>query len=148
MERCFLVRSGDLMIQRLSAACALAFLVAVPAFAQGAEALPDRPIARAEVIGVVRKQFAAMDTNHDGIVSNAEFEAYRSRQEPGAGGPFGHVGGHWFEHADAAGNGRVTLAEAEAHPLQMFDMADTNHDGVVDQQERKLAMMMMSFSGR
>ncbi len=136
------------MIKRISAALAVGFLFAIPAFAQGADPLPDRPILRAEVIGVVRKQFAAMDANHDGIVSNAEFEAYRARQEPGSGGAFGHVGGHWFEHADAQGNGRVTLAEAEAHPLQMFDMADTNHDGIVDLQERKMAMMMMSFSGR
>jgi hypothetical protein len=54
----------------------------------------------------------------------------------------------WFDHADAKGDGRVTLAEAEAHPLQLFDMADTNHDGVVDQQERKLATMMMSLTGK
>jgi Ca2+-binding EF-hand superfamily protein len=126
---------------------AFAFLVAAPAFAQGAADLPDRPIARTEVIAVVKRQFAAMDANHDGIVTEAEFEAYRAHQVPGEGGPFGHVGGHWFEHADAQGNGRVTLAEAEAHPLQLFDMADVNHDGVVSVQERKMATMMMSLTG-
>ena len=136
------------MIKRLSIACAIAFLAVAPALAQRAADLPDRPIARAEVIGVVKRQFAAMDANHDGVVTAAEFEAYHAHQAPGAGGPFGHVGGHWFEHADQQGNGRVTLAEAEAHPLQLFDMADTNHNGVVDQQERKMAMMMMSFTGR
>jgi Ca2+-binding EF-hand superfamily protein len=130
------------------AAAAAAFLFVAPVLAQSPAALPDRPIARSEVIGVVKKQFAAMDANHDGIVTRAEFETYHAAQAPGAGGPFGHVGGHWFDHADTKGDGRVTLAEAEAHPLQMFDMADTNHDGVVDLQERKLATMMMSLTGK
>jgi Ca2+-binding EF-hand superfamily protein len=135
------------MIFRSSVACVLA-LLAVPAFAQDGAALPDRPIARSEVIAGIKQQFAAMDTNHDGVVTRDEFEAYHSAQAPGTGGVFGHVGGHWFDKADAAGDGRVTLAEAEARPLQLFDMADSNHDGVVDRHERKTAMMMMKFSGK
>ena len=87
------------------------------------------------MIAGIKQQFAAMDTNHDGVVTRDEFDAYRANPAPGAGGVFGHVGGHWFDKADAAGNGRVTLAEAEARPLQLFDMADSNHDGVVDRNE-------------
>lgn len=136
------------MIQRLSSACALALFAAMPAFAQSGPAIPDRPIERSEVIAGVRQQFAAMDSNHDGVVTRDEFAAYRAQQAPGAGGLFGHVGGHWFDHADVDGRGRVTLAEAEAHPLKMFDMADTNHDGVVDLGERKTALMMMSLAGK
>lgn len=116
--------------------------------AQG-PALPDRPIARQEVIAGVRRQFAAMDANHDGVVTMAEYEAYRARTANAAAeSPFDHVGGHWFEHADAAGDGRVTLAEAEARPLRMFDMADADHDGVVSLQEQKMAMMLMSLRGK
>jgi len=136
------------MIYRLPTACAIAFLAAWPALAQGSAELPDRPIARTEVIAAVKQTFVAMDTNHDGVVTRDEFETYHASQAPDTGGLFGHVGGHWFDKADAAGDGRVTLAEAEAHPLKLFDMADSNHDGVVDRCERKTAMFMMMFSGK
>jgi len=136
------------MTKSLPLVAAFAVLAAAPLCAQAPADLPDRPIARNEVIAIVRKQFAAMDANHDGVVTMDEFQAYRARQVPGAGGPFGHVGGHWFDHADSQGNGRVTLAEAEAHPLQLFDMADMNHDGVVSVQERKMAMMMSGLTGK
>jgi len=136
------------MIHRLSTACAIAFLAVAPAFAQDGAALPDRPIPRSEVIDGIKQQFSAMDANHDGVVTRDEFDAYHAAQAPGAGGAFGHVGGHWFDKADAAGDGRVTLAEAEVRPLKLFDMADSNHDGVVDRSERKTALMMMKFSGK
>lgn len=128
---------------------ALAAALAAPAFAQSADDLPDRPIARAEVIATVKSQFAALDANHDGIVTPAEFAAYRARTGGAApaGNPFGRIGAHWFEHCDANGDGRVTLAEAEARPLQLFDMADINKDGVVSVQERQVAMAFMKMGG-
>ena len=123
------------------------------AAAQGVDDLPNRPIARREVIEVVKRQFAAMDANRDGVVTEREFEAYRDRQ---ARSPerqselaaFDHVGAHWFEHADADGTGRITLAQAEARPLRLFDTADTNGDGVVSVEERQLASMLMSLGRR
>jgi len=136
------------MIQRLPTACAIALLAVAPAFAQGGVQMPDRPIARSEVIAGVKQQFAAMDANRDGVVTRDEFDAYHNAQAPGASGLFEHVGGHWFDKADAAGDGRVTLAEAEARPLKLFDMADSNHDGIVDHSEMKTAMMMMKFSSK
>ncbi|UAK25146.1 EF-hand domain-containing protein [Sphingomonas nostoxanthinifaciens] len=139
------------MKMRVPLAALAATAIATVAVAQGAADLPDRPIRRAEVIDVVKRQFAALDANHDGVVTSAEFDAFRAKQAAGkaevAAGPFGHVGGHWFERADAKGDGRVTLAEAEARPLQLFDMADVDHDGVISAQERKVATMMMSLGG-
>ena len=135
------------MNQRFFSACALALLAAAPAFAQDG-GFPDRPITRSEVIAGVKQQFAAMDSNRDGVVTRDEFDAYRAAQAPSSGSMFGHVGGHWFDKADAAGDGHVTLAEAEARPLKLFDMADANHDGVVDRSEQKTAMMMMKLSGK
>lgn len=129
---------------------AASFAIAAPALAQSASDLPERPIRRAEVEQVVKRQFAALDANRDGVVTRAEFDAFRARQEAGKGaveGPFGHVGGHWFDRADTKGDGRVTLAEAEARPLQLFDTADLNHDGVISLEERKVASMMMSLGG-
>lgn len=129
-------------------AAAIAMVAISPVLAQGAEQLGTHPISRAEVVAAVKAQFAAMDTNHDGSVSPAEFDAYRANQAGREGGLFQHVGGHWFEKADANGDGRVTLEEAEARPLQMFDTADSNHDGVVSVEEKKVAMMMMRFGGK
>jgi Ca2+-binding EF-hand superfamily protein len=132
---------------RSIALTAAAVLTLSPALAQSPEALPDRPITRAEVIAGLKRQFAAMDANHDGTISRDEFEAYHARQAASGGdaGPFAHVGSHWFDKADANGDGRVTLSEAEARPLQLFDMADADHDGTVSLAERKIALMMASF---
>ena len=127
----------------------LAFATTV--LAQTAEQFPDRPIARAEVIAVVKRQFAAMDANGDGVVTRAEFDRFRAHQPPAP--PSGvdaiaHIGGHWFERADAKGDGRVTLDEALARPLQLFDLADVNRDGVVSIKERQVAMALMSLTGQ
>jgi hypothetical protein len=122
--------------------------------AQGVEDLPDRPIARSEVLAVVKRQFAAMDSNRNGVVTPAEFEAYRSRTDAGSAAgsselaAFDHLGRHWFERADEDGDGRVTLREAQARPTKLFDMADTDGDGVVSRSERQVAALLMSLGGR
>ena len=146
------------MLKRLFASLTFALLggLAINALptarshAQGLDALPDRPIARTEVIAVVKRQFAAMDANHDGIVSAAEFARYREHQPAAVGGmeALAHVGGHWFDHADADGDGRVTPAEAQARPLRLFDIADVNRDGTVSVAERKAATALMALTGR
>lgn len=146
------------MIDRLTRGAMVAvamFCASAPVLAQSEADLPDRPITRKEVVAGVKRQFIAMDANHDGVVSRAEFDAYRAQQQAGSPGTsgagiaaFGHIGSHWYDRADAQGDGRVTLAEAEARPLQLFDMADTNGDGVVSLDERKVAMMLMSFGAK
>jgi hypothetical protein len=120
-----------------------------PALAQDGAALGTRPISRTEVTAGVKRLFATMDTNHDGTISRQEFDAFRARQgaNEGGGDVFGHVGSHWFERADANGDGKVTLAEAQVRPLQLFDMADANHDGVASVDEQKVAMMLMKLGG-
>ncbi len=126
----------------------LAAFAATSVSAQGVDDLPNRPIPRSEVIAVVKRQFAAMDTNRDGIVDQREFEAYRaaqSRRPAGTGSAFNRIGSHWFERADAAGDGRVTLKEAMVRPLKFFNLADTDGDGVVSLKERDMAAMLMSL---
>ncbi|HEY0269672.1 MAG TPA: hypothetical protein VGC10_01615 [Sphingomonas sp.] len=131
------------------AALAAASAALSPVLAQSAADFPDRPITRTEVVAKVRTQFGLIDANHDGIVTPAEFEAYLAHgQATAAASPFTHVGAHWFEHNDANGDGRVTLTEAQARPLQMFDMADINKDGVVSVQERQVAMAFKSLGGK
>jgi Ca2+-binding EF-hand superfamily protein len=117
------------------------------ATAASAQTLPDRPIPRAQIVAAAKAQFQKIDTNHDGIVTRAEFDAYRAKQAAAGGDDdvFTHVGGHWFDHADPNGTGRVTLEQAEQRPLQMFDMADMNHDGVLSPSEARMAMALRSF---
>lgn len=126
-----------------------AALVLSAAGSVSAQDLPDRPIRRAEVIAAVKRQFARLDANHDGVVTRAEFDAYRAHQPAPAPGetPFEHIGGHWFDHADPNGTGRVTVAMAAQHPLEMFDMADVNHDGTVSVEERRVAQAMSGLMG-
>ncbi len=129
----------------------LALVAAAPALAQ--PALPDRPIPRAEVVAAVRAKFAQLDANRDGAVSAAEFDAYRARKAAGqtdegqGAAAFVHIGRSWFERSDVDGDGRVTLSEASARPLKMFDTADANGDGTVSVRERQMAMMLMSLGG-
>jgi len=120
----------------------LAAIATVPALAQTAITLGQRPITRAEVAAFAKRQFAQMDTNHDHHVSPAEFEHYRMQQGDRSQTGLGHVGQRWFEKTDADGDGEVTLAEAVARPLRMFDMADINRDGIASLQEQSFAQML------
>jgi len=45
------------------------------------------------------------------------------------------MGSGWFARADANKDGKVSLAEAEAGALAMFDKVDTNHDGAISPAE-------------
>jgi len=123
---------------------ALAALSAATA-AQAGLQLGERPITRAEVIATVKKQFAQMDTNHDGSISESEFEAYREVQArmPDEGRGLTHIGRSWFERSDTNGDGRISLTEAQGRPLELFDMADANHDGVASVSEQSLAQLFV-----
>jgi Ca2+-binding EF-hand superfamily protein len=117
-----------------------------------AQTIPNRPIQRSEIIAAAKRQFAQIDANHDGVVTQAEFARFRDSPAGRAASantdPFQHVGGHWMDHADPNGTGRVTLDMAEQHPLQLFDQADLNHDGVIGLDELKLARAMMALTSR
>lgn len=138
------------MIRLTCLAAGLAALSATAAVAQTASQFPDRPIARTEVIAVVKRQFAQMDANRDSVVTRAEFDRFRAHQAPApASGvdALSHIGAGWFDRADTKGDGRVTLDEALARPLHLFDLADVNKDGVVSVQERQVAMTLMGLMG-
>ncbi|MBY8826521.1 EF-hand domain-containing protein [Hephaestia mangrovi] len=98
--------------------------------------------------------FDDADTNHDGVVSRAEFRAARvarfdrmdrnhdgaiSRDDFGRLLKFRPQAGQLLDQmlaeADTNHDGRVTRGELSQAPMPLFDRADTNHDGVVDANE-------------
>ncbi|RYD90263.1 MAG: hypothetical protein EOP61_29940 [Sphingomonadales bacterium] len=126
------------------------FVVALLALAAGTAAqaglqLGERPISRAEVISTVKKQFAQMDTNRNGSISEEEFFAYREiqAQMPDGGRGLTRIGKSWFERSDEDGDSRITLREAQGRPLELFGMADANGDGIASVNEQSLAALFV-----
>jgi Ca2+-binding EF-hand superfamily protein len=76
--------------------------------------------------------FEAADTNHDGFVDEAEWNAMRQRFGGGGGGR--GLGEAIIKFLDANKDGKVTREEFAAL-LTLFDILDTNHDGVLTQDE-------------
>ncbi len=81
------------------------------------------------------RMFDLMDTNHDGVVTKKEFDAFHDK---------------WFKEMDANHDGKVTREEMEAARQKMagqmrdqmraqfkkrFDEADANHDGALSKEE-------------
>lgn len=113
--------------------------------AQAGLQLGERPISRTEMIATVKKQFAVMDLDRDGTISPGEYEAYREKQAamPDQGRGLTRIGRSWFERSDADGDGRVTLSEAQGRPVELFDMADANRDGVASVAEQSVAALFL-----
>jgi len=97
--------------------------------------------------------FKHMDTNGDGAISRAEFDASAQgrhnrmadggKDGPRAGGYGRHhrgiemgMGGRMFEKADANKDGKVTLAEATSAAMTHFDAVDADKNGTISAQER------------
>ena len=133
-------------------AVVLLLAAAVPALAQPMDGPPpdlwgDASVTRAEAEAKAAERFDTLDTNHDGVLSPDELVAAR----PAWGG-----GGHWQgpsvdRHgrdgrgmgAMTDGGGNVPKAAFIAAQLHRFDLADTDHDGVLTKPEREAAAAAM-----
>ncbi len=85
--------------------------------------------------------FARMDRNRDGAVSQADFRRI-ARIRPDAVERLDGL----IAQGDANRDGRLTRAEMAAAPTPVFDRADSNRDGAVDKAE--LAALSAAFKGR
>ncbi len=122
-------------------AVALAFaaagtIVCLGAFQASAQNTAVAPAGRAPT-------FEAVDANHDGTISKAEFQAFAARMPHGPGGPGGPGGGHFVHRMmpmdiktlDKNGDGKVSFEEFAAPMKAHFAEMDANHDGVLDARE-------------
>ena len=104
-----------------------------------------------------REAFDRVDTDKNGSISFAEFDARRddhreARAERRGSGRDGHrfgdrghgFGGHGLARtADADKDGTVTQAEFTTAALARFDQADANSDGTISLEERREARQHM-----
>jgi hypothetical protein len=129
------------------ALCAATILLAAPAFAQApvavvkpAPAAPAAPAAqgdtgpttRAQIQQTLTDQFATIDADKDGFVTEKELTA-ADAASPAV----------MIQRLDTDKDGKVSVAEMSSRILAMFDFADADHDGTVTPAERQAARETM-----
>jgi len=135
-------------MKKLALAGATAALLAVPAFAQHAGPMPAQPMTRAAVQERVQIQFARVDTNRDGFITEAEVQAMAAQRQAKRAERVqknGQRRANVFERLDADRNGAITQAEAQAvaakrqapeqRRANLFARLDANRDGSITRAE-------------
>jgi hypothetical protein len=119
----------------------LAGICALPALADGTDA--------PKTDGAARPVFGDIDTNKDGVISQAEFDAFRPDKPDGDhwrgrehDGPRGRGGpmpfhGPDIKQLDTDKDGRISLEEFSAPMKAHFARMDANKDGYLDETELK-----------
>lgn len=111
-----------------------------------AQRLKERAKAAAKPqTGGFGRRLAHADSNKDGVITRAEFDAMAGRMHErmahrqAKGGGHGHI----LAMADTDKDGRISKAEAEQMALRHFDRADLNHDGTMTPDERRQMRQQM-----
>lgn len=105
---------------------------AVHAQRGGPDPWGEGSVTRAEAQAKADERFTALDTDKDGILSQAEQKAVQN--ERGPGGPGGGL-----RRADANGDGKIAKDEFVGAQLERFDRQDADKDGTLTKAERDAA---------
>lgn len=98
-----------------------------------ADANRDGQVTRAELVSWRSANFSRFDRNGDRVVSIDDIPAFLRASS------MGDQLASMIKQYDANGDGRLTRAEFVDGPTPLFDLADTNHDGVVTKTEADAA---------
>jgi hypothetical protein len=98
----------------------------------------DGDVTRAESLAKAGEMFDHIDTNHDGVIREAEEEAAVA-----AGGPGGRMIGFALQRADADGDGKLSRQEFLTSQGERFDRQDADKDGKLTKAERDAAREQM-----
>lgn len=130
------------MMKYLLGAAGAALFLASPAAAQPPQGGPggmQGDLTRAQAEEMVKNQLGRLDTNHDGIITNAEIEKVIDMISTAGGPP--QMGERLKSLMTEFGkDGRIVVADIVKARLAQFDEADANHDGKLSPEERQAAM--------
>jgi len=96
-------------------------------FAAAFDANKDGKVSKEELLAK-QPGFDHMDANHDGFVTEAEYDAMpASKNHPNVKG--------WVARFDTNKDGKVSVEEWNAQRIKHFEMADKNKDGAIEKSE-------------
>jgi hypothetical protein len=94
----------------------------------------DATVSRADARAKADAEFARLDTDHDGVLSQDEFSAQFPEDSR-----MRMMAPMMMTRLDENGDARLSKAEFTGFALKRFDMADANHDGQLTKAERDSA---------
>jgi hypothetical protein len=115
-----------------------------PAPAQASPPAGPRPVTRSAFMGTIETRFAAIDTNHDGSLSNAELATEQQKEMQQARSALNQQLSAKFKQLDTNKDGQLSVQEFLAAapalrtaegPDQIRQRLDTNKDGKVSLDE-------------
>ena len=107
-----------------------------------ADANGDGRITRSEYVDARARMFDRLDRNQNGIIDKDDMPKRRLARRSGSGQRLEQA----KDMMDVDGDGRVTRVEFVDGPAPMFDRADTDRDGIVNQTE--LAALRQAIAAR
>lgn len=111
---------------------------AAPPAARPTDPWGDAPVTREQSQAKAGEMFDKLDTNHDGVIREAEEEAAVAQA-----GPAGRMIGFALQRADENGDGKLTRQEFLTSQQARFDRQDMDKDGKLTKAERDAARAQM-----